>query len=60
MNIGLAGILTILFVVAKLVGLIAWPWWWVLSPIWISLLLTLVFLGIYGAFAAYVLKRATT
>jgi hypothetical protein len=26
----------IAFIVLKLVGLIAWSWWWVLSPLWIG------------------------
>jgi hypothetical protein len=28
-------VLTIAFVVLKLCGVIAWSWWWVLSPVWI-------------------------
>lgn len=28
--------LTLLFVTLKLLGIIAWSWWWVLSPLWIS------------------------
>lgn len=36
-GIGLAGMLTVLFVGLKLTGHIAWSWWWVLSPLWISL-----------------------
>jgi Flp pilus assembly protein TadB len=32
-KLGLASILTIIFVVAKLFGLIAWSWWVVFSPI---------------------------
>lgn len=41
MNIpfGVAGLLTIIFVVLKLVGVIAWSWLWVLSPLWISFLI---------------------
>ena len=35
-GIGFAGLLTIVFIVLKLTGHIAWSWWWVLSPIWIS------------------------
>jgi hypothetical protein len=35
----LASILTIIFVIAKLVGGISWSWWWVFSPLWISALL---------------------
>ena len=29
-------LLTITFVVLKLTGHIDWSWWWVLSPIWIT------------------------
>lgn len=32
-KLGLVSILTIIFVVAKLFGLIAWSWWLVFSPI---------------------------
>jgi hypothetical protein len=32
-------VLLVVFVVLKLVGVITWSWWWVLSPIWISVLL---------------------
>ncbi len=35
-GIGFAGLLTILFIGLKLTGHIDWSWWWVLSPIWIS------------------------
>lgn len=34
-GIGLSGLLTVAFVVLKLTGVIAWSWWWVLSPLWI-------------------------
>jgi hypothetical protein len=32
-GIGFLGLLTIVFIVLKLTGVIAWSWWWVLSPI---------------------------
>jgi hypothetical protein len=35
----LASILTVIFVIAKLMGTVAWSWWWVFSPLWISALL---------------------
>ena len=41
-GIGLVGLLTIAFVVLKLLGIIAWSWWWVLSPLWISTALGLL------------------
>ena len=35
-GIGFVGLLTIVFITLKLTSVIAWPWLWVLSPIWIS------------------------
>ena len=29
--------LTIAFIILKLVGVIAWPWVWVIAPLWIPL-----------------------
>ncbi len=34
-GIGLPGVLLVVFVVLKLVGVIGWSWWWVLAPFWI-------------------------
>lgn len=46
-GIGFVGVLTIVFIVLKLLGKIAWSWWWVLSPIWISIILVIIYLIIY-------------
>lgn len=46
-GLGTSGVLTIVFIVLKLVGVISWDWIWVLSPTWITAGLVLVFLGIY-------------
>lgn len=35
-GIGFAGLLTIVFIILKLLDIIAWSWLWVLSPLWIS------------------------
>lgn len=40
-GIGFAGLLTIVFITLKLTGYIAWSWWWVLSPLWISALVVI-------------------
>jgi len=45
-GIGFVGVLTILFIYLKLTDKINWSWWWVLSPIWISIVLTLAILSI--------------
>ena len=42
-GIGFTGLLTIVFVILKLLGKIDWSWWWVLSPLWISFLLCMLF-----------------
>lgn len=35
-GIGFSGLLTIVFIVLKLCGVINWSWVWVFSPMWIS------------------------
>ena len=35
-GIGFCGLLTIVFIVLKLLGKITWSWLWVLSPLWIG------------------------
>lgn len=44
-GLGLTGVLTVVFIVLKLVGVINWSWWWVLSPILIDIGLTVVILA---------------
>lgn len=41
-GVGLAGLLLVAFVVLKLTGVIAWSWFWVLSPAWIPLALAIL------------------
>lgn len=50
MDINLSGFLLILFIIFKLVGVINWSWWWVLSPLWIpyALILLVLFIGGLG------------
>ena len=40
-GIGFTGLLTIVFITLKLLNVINWSWWWVLSPIWITTILVL-------------------
>jgi hypothetical protein len=35
MKISLLGGLLLVFITLKLTSVIAWSWWWVLSPIWL-------------------------
>lgn len=43
-GIGFVGLLTIVFIVLKLIDKIDWSWWWVLSPIWITSSLVILFI----------------
>lgn len=45
-GIGFVGLLTIAFIVLKLLGKITWSWWWVLSPLWINAAVVLLILAI--------------
>lgn len=50
-GIGFTGVLTVAFIVLKLCGVIKWSWLWVLSPIWIYIVLWIIaFLIIYKIF----------
>ena len=43
-------VVQVVFLILKLCGLIDWSWWWVLSPLWISVGICIVVLI---GFAAY-------
>lgn len=45
-GIGFVGLLTIVFITLKLTNTIAWSWWWVLSPLWISPLIVLAIFAV--------------
>lgn len=46
-GIGFCGLLTIVFITLKLIGIINWSWLWVLSPLWISALIIILLIIIY-------------
>lgn len=56
-GVGFVGLLTVAFVVLKLVGVIDWSWWWVVSPVWIATLLVVALLVALGVIAL-LLERA--
>ena len=55
-GIGFVGLLTIVFITLKLLDKITWSWWWVLAPIWISILLLIIILLIV-LLVALILER---
>ena len=46
-GISFTGLLAIVFIVLKLTGVVNWSWWWVLAPIWVSIVLAIIILIIY-------------
>ena len=50
-GIGFFGALTILFIALKLLDKIDWSWWWVLSPIWIPIVLVIIVLVVLAIVA---------
>lgn len=55
-GIGFVGLLTIAFIVLKLVGVITWSWVWVLSPLWISAVIYVVIIVAVVAWFAVIDK----
>lgn len=57
-GLGFTGALTIAFVVLKLTHVIAWSWWWVLSPLWIvAAVAVLIIAGVVAAALVSVRKK---
>lgn len=54
MQIGFAGLLTIVFIVMKLMGTITWSWIWVLSPLWLGFIIWIVLVVILFALVRWV------
>lgn len=55
-GIGVTGLLGVAFVVLKLLGVIKWPWVWVLCPFWIGL--AVVIIAVIVLIAAQAIKDA--
>ena len=45
-GMGLLGVLQVIFIVLKCLGLIAWSWWAVLIPLWIAIGFILFLVGV--------------
>lgn len=50
-GIRFSSLLQLTFIILKLCKVIAWSWWWVLSPTWIGVSLVFLILLIIGAVA---------
>jgi hypothetical protein len=47
-GVGFFGLLTIAFIVLKLMGHITWSWVWVLAPTWMPLALMIIVIVFFG------------
>ena len=56
-GVGFTGLLTIVFITLKLLGVIDWSWLWVLSPIWITAILVVLVLVITLVIAIFSASR---
>lgn len=57
MDSDIAAILTFIFITLKLCDVIAWSWLWVLSPIWITLLINTTLSAIVFSLKARKFKK---
>lgn len=55
-GISLFSILGLIFITLKLMNIINWSWWWVLSPFWISGSISIVIISIVIVFFLKQLK----
>lgn len=47
MTMGFFPVLALIFITLKLLGIIAWSWWWILAPIWLPFgLMGISFVGL--------------
>ena len=46
-GMGFTSFLTLAFIVLKLTHVIDWSWWWVLSPVWIMAIISVIFIAVY-------------
>jgi len=57
-GIGFFGLLTVAFIVLKILNIITWSWVWVLSPLWIPIVIVaLIIVGFVTVFVVAQLKR---
>lgn len=57
-GIGFIGLLTLTFIILKLVGVINWSWWWVLSPSWISFIICILLAVIFTIYRTHIINKS--
>ena len=57
-GVGFGGALTLLFIGLKLTGYISWSWWWVFAPIWMPIVVIILFVALaYVAALPYAFRK---
>lgn len=59
-ELSLTTILTIIFVILKLCGVLSWAWWWILSPLWGSIaifIIVAVLVWLFGCIAVTIEEK---
>ena len=52
-NLGIQSLLTVIFAILKVLGIINWSWLWVFAPIWITIVATFAIFIIVLAIKKY-------
>ncbi len=45
-GVGFFGLMFLIFMTLKLIGVINWSWWWVTSPLWFGFVLIVLVISI--------------
>lgn len=59
-ELSLTTLLTIIFVILKLCGVLSWSWWWILSPLWGSIAIFIIvttLICLFGCIAEKIEER---
>ena len=54
---GLTGVVFVVFLILKLIGVITWSWWWVTAPLWIGVIIDVLFLTLFGLSTRKIFKQ---
>jgi hypothetical protein len=52
-KISFIGLTTLILILLKVTNYIDWSWWWVLSPLWGSIVILLVLSGVFSIIEKY-------
>lgn len=59
-ELSLSTLVTIIFVILKLCGVLSWSWWWVLSPLWVGvaiIIVVAVLIWLFGCIAVIIEEK---